>query len=275
MSKTIPLRSLEGVPEELHEHAVEVDGGYDLTLPDGWALEDVGGLRKTADDWKLKAARLRKTADAFKDIDPEKARAALEQVAKLEASAEEDDDLGGGDGDAEDLATRIERRVKKAVSQVETQFKKQIEELQSERKTDREAFVERDKRTTAYQAVAGLTDDTDLMAEQLMKRMVRDESPNGDIVWRVRGDDGEPILAAKSGTDSVTDPTKILKHYVGTAMRDEFPRNFPGTKAQGGGMAGSSGSDVPSGQRTVSADDMESKSRSLEDIASGKVVVTD
>lgn len=69
------------IPEALREHYVERDGKWVL---DAEGVEDVTGLKRALERERAEKARLEGIAAKFKNLDPEKARAALAQLEAIE-----------------------------------------------------------------------------------------------------------------------------------------------------------------------------------------------
>lgn len=89
------VTKLEDAPEALREHYAEKDGKFYLSVDpvDGFALEDVTGLKSALGAERTQRERLEATVVKFKDLDPDKARAALtelEELKKLDPTAEAD-----------------------------------------------------------------------------------------------------------------------------------------------------------------------------------------
>ncbi len=77
--------SLDAAPEALRDAYVERDGKFFLNVvsKEGFALEDVSGLKTALGKERTRADNLEKTSAKFKDIDPDKARAALTELEEL------------------------------------------------------------------------------------------------------------------------------------------------------------------------------------------------
>lgn len=89
------LTSLDAAPEALREHYAEKDGKFYLSVDavDGYALEDVTGLKSALGAERTKREQLEASVVKFKDLDPDKARAALtelEELKKIDPSKEAD-----------------------------------------------------------------------------------------------------------------------------------------------------------------------------------------
>lgn len=79
------IEKLEDVPEALREHYTEKDGKFLLGVEPvgGFALEDVTGLKSALGAERTQRERLEKDVIKFKDLDPDRARAALTELEEL------------------------------------------------------------------------------------------------------------------------------------------------------------------------------------------------
>lgn len=79
------LPSLDQAPEALREHYTEQDGKFFLSVEavDGYALENVNGLKSALGAERTKREQLERDVVKFKDIDPDKARTALAKLQEL------------------------------------------------------------------------------------------------------------------------------------------------------------------------------------------------
>lgn len=89
------LEKLDDAPEALREHYAEKDGKFYLSVDavDGYALEDVSGLKSALGKERTTREALEKQVVKFKDLDPDKALAALaelEELKKIDPSKEAD-----------------------------------------------------------------------------------------------------------------------------------------------------------------------------------------
>lgn len=80
------LTAIDQAPEALREHYTERDGKFVLSVDpvDGFALEDVNGLKSALGAERTKREQLERDVIKFKDLDPEKAREALAKLAEFE-----------------------------------------------------------------------------------------------------------------------------------------------------------------------------------------------
>lgn len=87
--------ALDGVPEALRPAYREADGKFVLNVKqkDGWALEDVSGLKTALGKERTARETLERQVVKFKDLDPDKAREALaklEEIAQIDPAKEAD-----------------------------------------------------------------------------------------------------------------------------------------------------------------------------------------
>lgn len=73
------------LPEPLRGEYVEKDGRFvaDIIPVDGYALEDVNGLKSTLGKKQTELDQLKRDVVKYKDIDPDRARAALAELEEL------------------------------------------------------------------------------------------------------------------------------------------------------------------------------------------------
>ncbi|MFN3858120.1 MAG: hypothetical protein ACK4RV_10240 [Caulobacter sp.] len=79
------LNTLDDAPEAVRDHYIEKDGKFVLNVEpvDGFALEDVNGLKTALGKERTTRERLERDVVKFKDIDPDKAREALAKLDEL------------------------------------------------------------------------------------------------------------------------------------------------------------------------------------------------
>ena len=74
MAMRIVADSLDDLPVALRDKAQSGEGGFTVReMPEGWALEDVGGLKRSVVEARKERDEAQRTAKAFEGIDPEKA----------------------------------------------------------------------------------------------------------------------------------------------------------------------------------------------------------
>ncbi len=81
------IEKIEDAPEAFRSEYTEKDGKFVLAVESvgGYALEDVTGLKTALGAERSQRERLEKDVVRFKDLDPEKARAALIELEELKA----------------------------------------------------------------------------------------------------------------------------------------------------------------------------------------------
>lgn len=90
------IDALDGLPDGVKEHyTARDDGKFALTVDpvDGFALEDVSGLKTALGKERTQREKLEKDVIKFKDLDPDKARAALtelDELKKIDPASEAD-----------------------------------------------------------------------------------------------------------------------------------------------------------------------------------------
>jgi hypothetical protein len=89
------LEKIDDAPEALREHYTEQDGKFVLSVEPvgGYALEDVSGLKSALGKERTTRENLEKEVVKYKDLDPDRARAALaelDELKKIDPSKEAD-----------------------------------------------------------------------------------------------------------------------------------------------------------------------------------------
>ncbi|MBN2492881.1 MAG: hypothetical protein JXQ29_18675 [Planctomycetes bacterium] len=209
-------------------------GGTPPAKPEG-SLEAIQtDLAKTRQALEVERRMRSEYATKLKDYgerSPEDVAKAFKTLEQLEREAKERDRKAGDKG-PDPKIVQLETMV--------NQFKEQLEAEKKARQEERGRYVSKQMDAAAGDAImAHVTDpsDIELLKPHLLKVMVVEQSESGEPIFRVRGDDGQPVLVTKSGES--TDPVTILKEYVGTNMKKRFPKSFAGTMARGAGMSGS------------------------------------
>jgi hypothetical protein len=227
--------SIESIPEALREHyAKGADGKFRPTFEgsSGWALEDVGGLRKALGAERGTREQLERTVKAFDGIDPSVARDALDKVGKIK-------DWTPGEKVEAQIAA-----VKEAMSKAHGAEKSALEAKAS--KLDKElrrVLVV----SAAAQSMAKHKADVALLMPHV-ERSVQVAEVGDRFEVRVVGDDGNPLIASDGSNMS-------LDAFVGGVLREKFPAAYPSSGAQGGGAQGSRHSGGAPGAFTISREE--------------------
>lgn len=258
----IDQEAFDGLPEPLQaEYMQQEDGNFLLNVDpvDGFALENVTGLKRTLAKTRTDMNSLKKKAEAFGDLDPQEATDAITRLAEISEG-------GDGENDAK-WKTREEQMVKRhqqelaardeQVSQYEGQLKK----------------LTIDNEITKALAANGVKDNK-VLPVFIKNNVKMEKGENGNMRAVVLDENGHEAIGDSNGN-----PMTISQYVEGLANDSQFALFFPGSGASGTGATGGSGQ---SGSRrtggtpkTISADDHKAISANADKIASGEVVVVD
>ena len=228
----------------------------DVTPVDGWALENVKGLKSSLQKERSRGDTGSKLADElqakFKDIDPVKAREALDKMKELE------------DWDPE-------KKLAEAKSQFEasltSKFGKDKEVLVTKHSADMEALnkkystVSGQLRTSivdaeAIRAISEAKGATELLLPIVRSAVRMVEQEDGTFKPAIM--DGEqPRLSPKSGS---TDWMSIAEYIEELRQTDAYARAFDGSGASGSGATGNN-SGSPGSSFRISASDAKDPAR--------------
>lgn len=255
------LESLDGIDESLRSHYAEQDGKFVLDVePVGTvALEDVGGLKSSLGKEREDRRKLERQLEAFKDIDPAKAREALEKVGEMADWTPED---------------KVREQIAAREKQLLEKHAKEIEARDSSVKHLTAQIEKHLVEAAATSALGKHKGNVELLLPHVKAHTRVEKDADGNFVARVVGPDGNVRVTMKQGS---TDPMGI-DEFVGS-MRENptFAPAFEGTGQSGSGASGQSGGAQPrtGTVRTVKASDQAALNANLEAIAKGEVEVVD
>jgi len=242
----------EEIPEALRAGAKNVGGKIVVeALPDGWAVEDVGGLKKTVSEERAARKALEKAVKAFEGIDdPAAARDALEKVASgaVKSSKELDE-------------------AKKALEAKFANDRKGLDEASAKLQAQlQEVLVDRD--ATAAIAAAGGNLKLLLPIVKAAAKVERDAS--GKLVVQLHDDGGKPLVTKKSGS---ADPMGFAEFVEGMKAVTDFRGAFAATGAGGTGSTSQHGGTARAGTNASNGANLspeESLARYYEQQAAGQ-----
>ena len=229
------IDSVEGLPEALQEHYTEVDGKFRLNVEasNGWALEDVGGLKSA-----LSAERkARREAASYLSLYGDYDDKSLEFTPTVDA-----DEYGRLKKQVEKL--KDAKPDEKAKAEREAWEKQVLEkhsgELESKDKELEQVNAQIRKLLITSKATAAISKHAPNAVDLLMPHVERatriEKNGNGDYVVRVLDDNGNPAITRGEGTGDMD-----IAEYVDVVLRDKYPYAFPGSGATGSGATGTTG----------------------------------
>lgn len=203
----------QALPEPRRGDYVERDGRYwlDVEAVGDVNLEDVGGLRRAHEEQKGKRREAEARLEAFKDLDPAKAR---EAIAALAAG-----DAGKGKGAVEAARAEFEAKLKSEIEPRDARIAK---------------LIEQSRRAATVAAIAKAGGSADLLYGAISNR-IKAIDENGELVFAVlneQGHEAETRVAGKTGRMGV-------EEFVGSLKTDaRYAPAFAGSGPSGSGGAG-------------------------------------
>jgi len=281
------LPNLDGLSDEVKEHYTEKDGKFylNVTKVDGFAVEDVGGLKSTVENLRTVEKGLRadiKTSEEamkavkkqmeelqakFDGIDPVTARDALSKI----------DDIKNWDGETkikeavQVAEQRIETKMQTKLNEVVKQHTTKITELETNLSDSQSQLQEAIVTSKIIESISKEGGNVDVLMPHVRNQVVMVKDSHGKYKPEVIKADGTPRIGDSAGNDmTITQLVQEMK------TQDTFAGCFPGANQSGSGKTGSSdsGTQKKIGEsKTVAASDAKAMSDNLETIASGKTIV--
>ena len=209
--------SLDAVPEALREHYVERDGKYVLqvTPQDGWALEDVAGLKRTLEDRKAREKDARDKLARFEGIDPDEARTAISRPAGKDS----DEARAKLRAELEEKHARERKILEERAANFEGQLKSKLIDAEAAR----------------LLASEGMRGSYELLIGPIRNRVQAEVGDDGAITVKVLDPKGQQMYATRGSTVEEASIEDLVR-----SMRDDaqYMRAFDGSGATGGGAGG-------------------------------------
>ena len=253
------INSTEGLDETVASFYVEQeDGSFLLNVEgaNGYELENTTALKSALGKERANASQANKALKAFDGLDATQAREALE---KIEEYANFDPD----------------KKVAEAIKVRETQLIKQHELNMSNLKDENSFLVGQLEQnlitSSATKAIADQDGSVDLLLPHVVSQTRMRKTENGSFIAEVVDNTGNPRIGDAQGN-----PMTIPQLIEEMKSADVFARAFNSSGATGSGATNTNKSSSGStGRRSISRSDQDAISSNLEDIASGKIIVTD
>lgn len=230
MALRIVADSLEDLPDGLRESAKKEAAGFVVAdMPEGWAVENITGLKASVVTARQERDEARKLARAFDGLDPAKAADARTALERLEAGQLR------GSKEIEEYKATLEAKVAKDLARSEDRARSLIEQVKRLKiKGELSPIIAAKGGSDAMEAILTLAES----------RIRFEESDNGELKASLVGADGNLLMTRKAGS---ADPMGF----------DEFidqMREAPGTRglfkasaaggSGGGSQSGGSGRPV-------------------------------
>lgn len=220
------IEKLEDVEEQYRGLYTEVDGKFILGVEevDGWALDDVRGLRSGIQSARATAKEAKDKLEAYAGMDPTEAKNAIEAVSRQAAAGDD-----------------VEEKIReKYIARERTREEKHLAEVQKlaaaveDRKRKHHAAELERHVQDAIKAHEG----NELYIGHHVRQRVRvEEDDDGNLTFPVVGDDGKVLYSEKPGENKLM----TAEELVGTKFKSD-PRwidAFPGAQKRGTGAKGS------------------------------------
>lgn len=225
------LGSLEDLDQATASLYRETDAGYvlDVEPVEGYALEDVAGLKKVVSELQAKNQRQRDALKAWSELKPDEVRASLEELEALR--------LAGADQKA-----KFAEQVKAHESRIESKYKAQLEEATARANSATQRL--RDEMVDRHLAEAiSATQGYDHFLRPALRERVKVVDEEGEM--HVRVFDGDDVkLAFPKG---MTPRPMTVREFVEDLRSDEKWANaFQGAAVGGSGSATTGGRPVAS-----------------------------
>lgn len=238
------VESIDELPEAMRGLYAEKDGKFilDVEPVNGFALEDVGGLKTTLSKEMTKRKNLEKEFSKFKDIDPERAREALaklEELSNIDPSKEAD----------------------KIVSEKLETAKRQLLDKHSKDLAEREGKISNLNKTienllvdqSATSAIAEAKGSVELLLPHV-QRHTRVREVDGRYVVEVIDKDGNARIGNSKG-----DPMTIKDLVAEMRQSETFGRAFDGSGMSGSGTPPGGSGGTP--QRVTKKSDLDTRQK--------------
>ena len=227
-----PIRdSLEGLSEDVaREYTQQQDTGkflLQVTPKDGFALEDVKGLKSTLADRKAREERKSKELDGFRDADGNLYD--IKSLLLAQSSLEELKDATPKD--------KVEGIVTQRVAEHKRKFEADVAALTKEKDglvADLETVVVEQAARAAI-AKAGAGEHTDLLLGSVMSHLRSDRGEDGKLRPVVIGENDAPRISLKTGSQALLSVDELVDEMK---AQPQFAVCFPGSGNSGGGATG-------------------------------------
>lgn len=276
MSLNAVRKSLDDLSDELKKEYKPGTGDYagmfvlDVTPHDSFELADTTGLKSALSKERTAASEAQKALKAYEGLDPAKARDALSKVSEID-NWDPDKKLAEHKAKFEkDVASKYEAQAKQISEKYEA-------ELAGVKGVNEKLLGNVQQMSVINVARAALNEhggSADLLLPHIERQVRTKFDPDsGKVAVEVVDADGNVRISTASGSSA---PMSISE-LVGVMKNDDkYKAAFAGSGATGSGSTGATGARTgPDGKKYISKSDQDAIDASIEDIAAGKVVVTD
>lgn len=221
MSLKAVVEAIDVVPEAVRSFYKEADGKFvlDVEPVDGFALEDVSGLKNTLGKEMTLRKKLEKDVVRFKDIDPDKAREALTKLEELSSldPAKEADKIAN---------TRFEAAKTQLLDKHKGEIEARDGKIGSLEKTIQSLLID----AAATAALADAKGSVELLLPHVQRSTRVRDAGDGKYVVEVIDKDGNARIGNAKG-----DPMTIGDLVQEMRKSEAFGRAFEGDGHNGSG----------------------------------------
>jgi len=262
LSAILEKEQFDELSETEQQHYTEREGKFylDVLTVNGFALEDVKGLKTTVEKLRANEKKLQTDLtviqERFEDIDPEEAREAIKKY----------DEVKNWDGDQ-----KVREAVEASKRELVKAHKKEVEILQDELADSQTQLTDAIVDTKVVEALQKEEGNVELLLPHIKKHVRMAKNSAGKWIPEVTNDANEPRVG-----DSDGNPMTIAQYIQEIKTQKTFAACFPGANATGSGGSGSSDSGThkkTNKGKTVAASDGKAMSQNIDDIATGKMKV--
>lgn len=223
MRAIINTEEREALDETMQQQYESIDDGkfiLQVESVDGYALEDITGLKSSLSKERTTARDATASLKAFEGLNAEEARAAIEKASTMDDWTPQ-----------EKVAEQVARRENQLVSKHETQ----VAELTANSEHLRAQLDKHLIEAAAVNALNKHKGNVELLLPHVKSFTRVEQDGEGNFVARVVDRDGHPRISMKQGSQ---DPMTIDELVDGMKSSDTFSPAFAGSGAMGSGAAG-------------------------------------
>lgn len=231
------LESVDELPEPVRAFYQEKEGKFvlDVEPVEGFALEDVSGLKSTLGKELTKRKQLEKDFAKFKDIDPDKAREALVRLEEL-----------GSIDPLKEADKIVDQRLKAATGQLVEKHTKELDAERARSARLQKAFESTLIDQAATAALAEAKGSVELLLPHVQRHTRVRELDDGRHVVEVIDKEGTVRIGNSKG-----DPMTISDLIQEMKKSDAFGRAFDGSGQSGSGTRPTTNTNGSQGSRAI------------------------
>lgn len=219
------VESLDALPEVLRDHYIKHEDGKFrpvVNAANGWAFENVGGLKTTLAKLKETEKALTGKLESFADLDPDLARTALQKLEEVQNWTPQD---------------KVREKIEATTKQITDKFTRDLEAAKGQNQTLRAALDQRVRTARILEAVAKHRGNPHMLVPAI-ERMTKTVEENGNWDARVIAEDGSIRISMRPNT---TEPMSIDELVEGMRKDPNWMAAFEGADASGSGSGNANG----------------------------------